>query len=127
MDRLFGRYTSTNGNGRARGSYPALNMWEDDDNLMIEAELAGFAMDDLEMYVTGGNQLSVKGERKPPEVSDGTWHRKERGFGSFSRVVELPHPVDADKVTAEFEHGVLRITLPRADEAKPRRIEVKAK
>ena len=127
MDRLFGRYTGTNGNGLARGSYPALNMWEDDDNLMIEAELAGFAMDDLEMYVTGGNQLSVKGERKPPEVSDGTWHRRERGFGSFSRVVELPHPVDADKVTAEFEHGVLRITLPKAEEAKPRRIEVKAK
>lgn len=127
MDRLFGRYTSGNGNGRGSAAYPALNIWEDNDNLMIEAELAGFAMDDLEMFVTGGNQLSVKGERKPPEVSEGTWHRRERGFGSFSRVVELPHPVNADKVIAELENGVLRMTLPKAEESKPRRIEVKSK
>ena len=126
MDRLFGRF-GVAANGQQRRSYPALNMWEDDDNLMVEAELPGFEMDELEMYVTGGNQLSIKGERKQPEMGEGTWHRQERGFGTFSRLVELPHQVDADKVSADFENGVLRITLPKAEDAKPRRITVKAK
>ena len=126
MDRLFGRYGVINGQSRA--SFPALNMWiEDEDNLIVEAELPGLALDDLEMYVTGGNMLSIKGERKRGVVGDGSWHRQERGFGTFSRLVELPHPVDADNVSAEFEHGVLRITLPKAEDAKPRRISVKAK
>jgi len=79
------------------------------------------------MYVTGGNQLFIKGERKRGVVGEGGWHRQERGFGTFSRLVELPYPVDADNVSAEFEHGVLRITLPKAEDAKPRRISVKAK
>lgn len=125
MDRLFGRYGVPN--GQTQVTYPALNMWENDDALTIEAELPGFAMDDLEMYVTGGNQLSIKGERRQPELENGTMRRQERGFGSFSRVVELPYHVDADKVTAEFERGVLRIHLPKAEESKPRRITVNAK
>ena len=76
------------------------------------------------MYVTGENQLSIKGERRPPELKDGTWHRQERGYGSFSRLMELPGAVDCDKVSAEFKNGVLTITLPKKEEAKPRRIEV---
>ena len=126
MDRLFNRYGAPSNSG-SRGTYPALNMWEDDENLRVEAELPGFELDELEMYVTGGNQLSIKGERKQPEMGDGVWHRQERGFGSFSRAVELPYQVDADSVSAEFEHGVLSITLPKAEAAKPRRISVKAK
>jgi HSP20 family protein len=126
MDRLFGRH-GVRGNGRSSRSYPALNIWESDDNLIVEAELPGFQMADLEMYVTAGNQLSIKGERKQPETTEGTWHRQERGFGTFGRVVELPYQVDAEQVSAEFEHGVLRITLPKAEEAKPRKITVKAK
>ena len=125
MDRLFGRYgVGENGQSR-RGSYPALNLWEDGDNLVVEAELAGFEMDNLEMYVTGGNQFSIKGERKQPEMGEGNWHRQERGFGAFNRIVELPHAVDVDNVEAEFSHGVLRVTLPKAEEAKPRKILVK--
>lgn len=124
MNRLFGRY----GNGAREfsvGGYPPLNLWEDESNLYVEAELPGFNLDDLEMYVTDGNQLRMKGERKRPEVEKGTWHRQERGFGAFSRLMELPRPVDSDHVSAEFKHGVLTITLPKKEEAKPRRIEVK--
>ena len=124
MDRLFG------GAGQSRrfgvSTFPLLNLWEDDDNLFVEAELPGFELNELEMYVTGGNQLSIKGERKQPELKDGTWHRQERGYGNFSRVIELPSAVDSDKVSAEFKHGVLTITLPKAEEVKPRRIEVKS-
>lgn len=128
MDRLFGRYGFQQQPRRFGASvFPPLNLWEDDDNLYIEAELPGFELDDLEIYVTGGNQLSIKGERKAPKLENGSWHRRERGFGSFSRVIELPSTVDNEHVTAEFKHGVLTITLAKSEQVKPRRIEVKAK
>ncbi|MCS7469989.1 Hsp20/alpha crystallin family protein [Stieleria sp. ICT_E10.1] len=123
MDRLFSR--GTNDSVMGVGSYPALNVWEDDDNLFAEAELPGFCLDDLEIYVTG-NQLTLKGERKPPEHGGGTWHRQERGYGKFSRTVELPGDIDSENVSAEFKNGVLNITLPKSEAVKPRRIEVKA-
>jgi HSP20 family protein len=126
MSRLFDRW---GGNGSSRMSaavVPPLNLWEDENNLYIEAELPGLGLDDLEIYVAGENKLSLRGNRKPPEPANGTWHRRERGFGEFSRIVELPSPVDSDKVSARFQHGVLVITLPKREEAKPRRITVKA-
>lgn len=129
MDRLFGRSGSGMGRplgaGLGVGSYPALNLWEDDNNLYAEAELPGFSLDDLEIYVIG-NQLTIKGSRRPPQQQQGAWHRQERGFGSFSRMIELPGDVDGDKVSAQFKQGVLNVTLPKSEAAKPRRIEVKA-
>lgn len=125
MNRLFGRHL----NGAreiAAGGYPPLNLWEDENNLYVEAELPGFDLENLEICVTGKNQLNIKGERKRPELENGMWHRQERGYGSFSRLMELPGPVDSEKVGAEFQNGVLTITLPKKEEAKPRRIEVKA-
>ncbi|REK29359.1 MAG: Hsp20/alpha crystallin family protein [Planctomycetota bacterium] len=124
MDRLFGRYGLGNGR-RSVDVFPPVNLWEDADNLYVEAELPGFDLSDLEIFVTGGNQLSVKGGRKRPEHEGGTWHREERGYGNFSRVIELPGNVDSDKVSAEFRAGVLTMTLPKSEELKPRRIEVK--
>ena len=73
-----------------------------------------------------GNQLTVKGERKAPELENGTWHRQERGYGSFARVMDLPADIDDQQVAAEFRNGVLTITLPKREETKPRRIEVRA-
>ncbi len=122
MDRVFG------GTGFRRLSmsvYPPLNLWEDDNNLFVEAELPGFDLNDLEITVTGDNHLSINGERKQPEPEKGTWHRQERGYGSFSRMLELPEHVDAEHVSAQFKHGVLTITMPKKEESKPRRIEVK--
>jgi HSP20 family protein len=110
----------------AHSVYPPLNLWEDDNNLYVEAELPELELTDLEIFVNGDNQLSIQGERKQPEREKGMWHRQERGHGSFSRTAELPQYVDSDKVTAEFKHGVLTITLPKRKEAQPRRIEVKA-
>ena len=110
----------------ARRVDPPLNLWQDDDNLYVEAELSELDLSDLEIVVNGDNQLSIQGERKQPEQENGVWHRQERGHGSFSRTGELPQYVDSDKVTAEFKHGVLTITLPKRQEVKARRIEVKA-
>lgn len=122
MDRLF----SGNGGRRLSTSvYPPLNIWEDEGHLFVEAELPGFQLNELEITVTGDNQLSLKGERKQPELAKGTWHRQERGYGSFSRLIELPASVDPGKVSAEFKLGVLTIALPKREAVKARRIEVK--
>jgi HSP20 family protein len=125
MNRLFDRFGSSNGTRDGAVSHPALNVWGDKDQLYVEAELPGMELDDLEIYVNGDRQLSIKGKREAPSVEKGTWHRNERNYGEFSRTLELPHEVDPNKVQAEFKHGVLCVTLPRREETRPRRIEVK--
>jgi HSP20 family protein len=126
MDQWMGRRGLDDARQFARNIYPPLNLWEDDNNLYVEAELPELELCDLEIFVDGDNQLSIKGEHKQAVQGKGTWHRHERGHGKFSRVGELPHYVDSDKVTAELKHGVLTITLPKRQEAKARRIEIKA-
>jgi HSP20 family protein len=107
-------------------AYPALNVWEEGDNLVVEAELPGMQPSDIEILVTGGDQLTLKGERKPLQVEKSTLHRQERGFGKFERTLQLPYMVDADKVEARFENGVLRIQLSKHEAARARKIEVKS-
>ena len=126
MEQWLGRHVMSDPRQLARSVYPPLNLWEDDNNLYVEAELPELELSDLEIVVDGDNQLSIKGEHKRPEQENGMWHRHERGHGSFSRMGELPQYVDSDKVTAELKHGVLTITLPKRQEAKARRIKVKA-
>jgi HSP20 family protein len=106
-------------------SYPAINIWEDDTAIYAEAEMPGLVQDQLEVYVTEGNQLTLQGERKTVEHANGTWHRRERGFGKFQRTLSLPADVDADKVEARLEHGVLHLTLPKSEKARPKKIAVK--
>jgi HSP20 family protein len=126
MNRLFDRFGVERANWPGLAiTYPALNIWEDANNVYAEAELPGLKVYDLEILVTGDNQLSIKGERKAPENEGATWHRQERGFGQFSRVITLPVSVDPDRVSGEFSHGVLTITMPKSEAAKPRTIPVK--
>jgi len=125
MDQWLSRLGMNDPRRFAHSVYPPLNLWEDDKNLYVEAELPELELTDLEIFVKGDNQLSIKGERKQPDRGNGTWHRRERGHGRFSRIGELPQYVDSDKVTAELRHGVLTITLPKRKEAKARRIEAK--
>ena len=106
-------------------AYPPVNVWDDEENIYLGAELPGITLKDLEITVTDGNQLTLKGQRKPAETGMTTWHRQERDFGSFSRTLALPVLVDSDRIEARFELGVLRVKLPKAPRAKPRRIEVK--
>ena len=104
--------------------FPALNVWEDDQTLYAEAELPGLKMDELELYVSG-DELTIKGERTEAEDDKVNYHRRERGVGTFSRVVRLPVEVDAENVEASLSDGVLAITLPKAQTALPRKIEIK--
>jgi len=113
--------------GRAGGavSLPQFSLWEDENAVFAEADLPGVDPSKLEVTVTDGNQLTVQGERQAPELSGAAWIRQERPFGKFSRVVTLPALVDADKVEAKYENGVLRLRLPKHEAAKPRKITVK--
>jgi HSP20 family protein len=106
-------------------AYPPVNVWDDDENIYLEAELPGITRENLEITVTDGNQLTLKGQRKPAETGQTTWHRQERGFGSFSRTLTLPVLVDSDRIEARFQLGDLHVKLPKSPKAKPRRIEVK--
>ena len=104
-------------------NFPALNAWENEERLFIEAEVPGLRMEDLELTVTG-SELSIRGKRSEKEGENLTFHRRERGTGSFSRVVRLPYEVDSASVNAMLKNGVLTIQLPKATSAKPRRITV---
>jgi len=107
-----------------RAAYPALNLWEDGDNLYVEAELPGLKPEDLELTVLG-DELCLRGERRWEEKEGVTWHRRERGFGKFVRTIRLPSPIASDRVQASFHNGVLTITLPKAEAARSRKVEVK--
>jgi HSP20 family protein len=124
MSRMFDRRGRGGPRVQAGTAFPPINVWEDQDQLFVEAELPGFELSDLEIYVTGENQLNIKGERKPPVVEGVLWHRQERGYGSFNRLFELPWGVDSGQVSARFQHGVLTVTLPKRQDIKPRKIEV---
>jgi HSP20 family protein len=126
MNRLFRRFGVREGDQRA-GSYPAIDIWQDDDNLYVETEVPGLKLDDLEIYVNGRDQLSLRGNRVAEKVDGGTWHRRERIHGQFSRGIALPNPVDASQVDASLKDGILTITLPKLAETKSRRITVKVK
>jgi len=110
---------------RSSSGYPAINIWQNEQQLLLEAELPGMELDDLEIYVDGDNRLTIKGTRRFHDVQAGTWHRRERVFGEFRRTIELPGQVDSAKVEAELKNGILTVTLPKRDEVKPRKIEIK--
>ena len=130
MDRLFETIAAPAANrwthdGFDRRTTPALNVWEDEQNLYAEAELPGLAMADIDV-VTTANELRIKGQRKADESEDVTYHRRERRVGTFSRVVRFLIEIDPEKVQATLKDGVLTVTLPKAETARVRKIEVKA-
>jgi HSP20 family protein len=125
MHRLFDRWGDRNAFGGPSG-FPALNVWEVSDDLHVEAELPGLNLKQVEVYVSGGNRLTIKGERKANLPEKGVWHRQERVYGLFNRRLTLPFPVDAETVDARLENGVLHIQLSKHESARPRKIPVKA-
>jgi HSP20 family protein len=126
VNRLFDQWGDRGRQFLGLSAFPALNVWEDDDALYLRSELPGLELKDLEIYVTGHTQLTLKGERKPPVVEKGVQHRHERGFGNFVRSLTLPAAVDENGIEARLENGVLKIRMPKHEVAKPRKIEIKA-
>ncbi|MDH3590231.1 MAG: Hsp20/alpha crystallin family protein [Planctomycetota bacterium] len=106
------------------GLVPALDFLETDTAYVAHVELPGVAADAIEVSIADG-RLEIRGEKKAVSEQDGdNWHRVERRYGSFVRSVTLPGEVDAGNVTAESKNGVLVITLPKREDARPRKINV---
>jgi HSP20 family protein len=108
------------------GGGPAVNVWADEQAVFVETDLPGIDPAKLDISVTEGNRLTIQGERPEVNLQNAVWHRQERGNGPFIRELTLPTLVDADKVEARYDQGVLRLTLPRAEAAKPRKITVRS-
>ena len=111
--------------GLGAGRYPQVNLREDSDHVYLEALVPGLAGKDLELSVMR-NTITLAGERRERE-GNVTWHRNERGSGRFLRTIELPVEINPDNVKADCRNGVLTITLPKAEAARPRKISVQAK
>ncbi len=113
--------------GRQESWLPAVDVFDKNDAVVLKAELPGMDPDEIQIEVDD-NVLTIKGERKfEEEVEEERYYRVERRFGSFQRSLALPQGVQADKIQANYEDGILTITVPKAEEQKPKRIEVKAK
>jgi HSP20 family protein len=124
FNRLFDWTAPSRDSGFFSGWTPALDVYDDKDRLVVKVELPGMKKDEIEISLHDG-VLTVSGERKTEnEVKEGQTFRSERYFGKFQRSVTLPTAVDAGKVKAAYKDGVLTIDLAKAEEAKPKQIEV---
>ncbi len=130
MDRLFEEsFVRPQARWRAPVGAEALavDMYETDDAIVVKMAIPGVRPEDLDVSVAG-DTLTIKGEtRAEEEVKEENYIRRERRYGSFCRSLVIPVPVMHDKAEAEFENGVLILTLPKAEEVKPKAIKVKAK
>jgi HSP20 family protein len=126
MDNLLGGFFGSTFNGLSRGferGQPAVNLWDEGEVLMAELEVPGIKSEHIDVSVAG-DELTIKAE-SPDVLEEGvTYHRRERPTGSFTRVLSLPCAVDANRVEADLAEGVLTIKLPKAEAAKPRKINV---
>lgn len=129
MDRLFTNFFDQ-GNYWPENSLkvvPAVNLEETEDAFKLSAELPGIDKKDISITLEN-NVLCIKGEKKSENEDKGkNYHRMERSYGKFQRAFELPGTVNREKIEADFKNGILNISVPKAEEAKPKQIEIKVK
>ena len=131
MDRLFDdaftRPFSLMKEGGSNWSSLAIDMFQTDNDVVVKAALPGIKADEVQINING-DVLSIRGEVKQDEESkEKSWHIREHRWGAFERSVRLPTSVVADKAKADFDNGILTITLPKSEEMKPKTITVKTK
>ena len=125
VNRAFGDFMPDFDLGlRSAPAFPPVNIWEDGERFMLEAEVPGLKMENLDVQVLA-SEITIKGRRVREPRENLTFHRQERGAGEFTRTVALPADIDVDRVEATLRDGVLTITLPKAATAKARKITVK--
>jgi HSP20 family protein len=125
LNRLFdSAYVKHSGN---TVDFPAINVWtKADSGQVVTAEIPGMNIVDLDINVLG-ETLTISGARPEPEKDEKIkYHRQERGYGNFTRSIQLPFPVEVDKVEATYEKGILKIWLPRSEADRPRKIAIKS-
>jgi len=124
LQNSLNRLLSTSVPIEAPAEFPLINVWTSENGVIVRAEIPGIAPDDVDISLVN-DTLTIRGFRNPEELQEGeSRHRQERGFGQFSRSLQLPFGVEADHVQAKFSNGVLQITLPRSEAERPRRISV---
>jgi HSP20 family protein len=122
FDDAFNRFFSEP--AEARPWSPSVDILENENELVLTADLPGVSMNDIDVRIEDGT-LTLSGERKFEKASEKAgYHRIERSYGSFKRYFALPDSVDAEKVAAAYDNGVLKVTLPKKELAKPRSIKV---
>lgn len=122
----FDRMVSEMNDWTSRDWRLALDVSENEDAFMVEAAMPGINPDDLDITLED-NILTIQGETKAErDVEESRYHLRERRFGRFSRSLQLPTAINADEVEAEYTNGVLILTIPKAEEVKPKRIAIKA-
>lgn len=125
MDEMFNRMPALMGNTQLKSFVPAINMYETDKAVVVETPLAGVNPEDVEVSVQKG-MLTLKGaSKKEHEVDEKNYYRKEVRSGSFYREIVLPAHVQEDKVSAEFENGMLKVVCPKAEQIKSNSVKVK--
>lgn len=127
MDRLFSSLFGGAYEEREGMWAPIVDIEEDNESIMVKAEIPGMKKEDIKVSVQS-NMLTITGERKrESETKSKTFHRVERSYGKFSRMITLPTDVDSDKVKANYKDGILSITLPKPEAVKPKHIDVEIK
>ncbi|MEQ8834201.1 MAG: Hsp20/alpha crystallin family protein [Miltoncostaeaceae bacterium] len=125
MNRLFSRTLGDAPEAASTWS-PAVDIFDAPEAIVLKAELPGLDAGDIQIEVDD-NVLTLRGERRfEDRVEEGRYHRVERAYGAFQRTITLPQNVRADAITANVERGVLEVRVPKAEEARPRKIEVQA-
>jgi HSP20 family protein len=126
MDQMFGGLFNEKTTPVVGIKSPAVNVWEKEGGFVLEAELPGFSLNDLEITVEGA-EVVLRGERKAEAPApNSTLHKRERWFGKFERRLEFPIEIDADKAEAVMRDGVLTLTLPKSPAAAARKIAIKS-
>ena len=131
LHREFSNFFAPAVRGEGEGEFgqwiPPVDVYSDEDRVVVHAELPGMKQKDIDVNYQDG-VLTIKGERKhETEVKENGYHRVERAYGTFHRSVRLPAEVDASKVKAELKEGILTVSFPKAEEAKARKIEIEGK
>jgi len=125
MLRLLDTTTGDSEPELGAGVFPPMNITQDDDNFYVRAEVPGIKPTELSISALR-NRVSISGKREIPREHDRvSYHRKERPEGAFNRAITLPMEVDSERVDARYADGILALTLPKAEQAKPRQIAVK--
>jgi len=123
LERFYRKPSGFDLGTSAAGVFPPLNVFRGRDALLIRAEVPGVDPAGLEVSVEG-RTMTVKGERPAPVKGSVSYHRRERRFGKFSRTLQLPEDIDGTKAVAECRNGVLTVTVPKREEARPKQIRV---
>jgi HSP20 family protein len=125
LDRVFDKPLGIDLGPSGRGVFPPVNVFADRDGYVVKLEIPGIAPEHVTVEAEG-RTLTVSGKREVPAPPEGSFHRRERGAGQFSRSLQLPADLDTSRAEASCKHGILTVRIPKREEAKPRQISIKA-